>query len=83
MSNAPNLKQRLLGGWHAIAGRFGAVQTTVMLALFYLTLVNPTAIVTFLARRDFLDKRTFGSGDTAWQEAQTAGADFERAQLTS
>jgi hypothetical protein len=77
------LKQRLLSGWQAIAGRFGAVQTTVLLALFYLTLVGPVAIAILAARRDLLDKRTLGEGDTAWSEAHTAGADFERAQLTS
>ena len=50
-------RQRLLAGWQAIAGRFGAVQTLVILALFYVALIGPVSIVSLVARRDFLHKR--------------------------
>ena len=33
--------RRLLDGWMAIAGRFGFVQTLVILALFYAVLIGP------------------------------------------
>ena len=70
---------RLLAGWTAIAVRFGAIQTLVMLGLFYVTLVGPAAILSRLAGRDFLDKRGPSGGDSAWKESESAGADLERA----
>ena len=35
--------RKLLAGWTHIAGRFGAVQTLVMLGLFYVVLLGPVA----------------------------------------
>jgi hypothetical protein len=54
-------------GWAAITARFGFVQT----------------LGATLARRDLLDKRRFRSGGTAWQEADSAKPDLERAKLTT
>jgi hypothetical protein len=75
--------RRLLAGWKAIAGRFGAVQTLVLLGFFYGVLIGPVSLVLALGRRDPLDRRSLGSGASAWREADTAGADLERAKLTS
>jgi hypothetical protein len=75
--------RRLLDGWTAIAARFGHVQTLVMLGLFYGALIGPVALVAALARRDLLDRRGLRSGGTAWQDADSAEPDLERAKLTS
>ena len=79
----PALWRRLLDGWTVIAMRFGGVQTLLLLALVYLALIGPVSIVQALARLDHLDKRGLGRGETAWREADTAGADLERARLLS
>ena len=75
--------RRLLDGWIVISGRFGGVQTLLLLALVYIALIGPVSIVQAVARRDHLDKRGLGQGDTAWRDADTAGADLERARLLS
>lgn len=81
-AHAP-LWRRLLDGWTVIAARFGGVQTLLLLALVYLLLIGPVSIVQAITRRDHLDKRSLGRGDTAWREADTAGADLERARMLS
>jgi hypothetical protein len=73
--------RRLYAGWMAVAGRFGAIQTLVLLGFFYATLIGPAWAGMY--RRDLLDKRTLGSGDTAWREADSSPPDLERAKLTS
>jgi predicted membrane-bound spermidine synthase len=73
----------LLNGWMAIAGRFGFVQTLILLALSYILLIGPIWTVTSIARRDFLAKRGLGSKGSAWLEADTAAPDLERAKLQS
>jgi hypothetical protein len=78
-----NLWKRLLGGWTAVAGRFGAVQTLVVLGLFYALLIGPLALASRLTRRDHLRKRPLGSGESGWCAADSAPADLERARLTS
>jgi hypothetical protein len=70
-------------GWAAITARFGFVQTLVILGFFYALLLGPVALGATLARRDLLDKRRFRSGGTAWQEADSAKPDLERAKLTT
>jgi hypothetical protein len=46
MSSAhPPVWRRLLDGWAAIAGRFGGVQTRVLLAFLYVLLIGPAALV--------------------------------------
>ena len=75
--------RRLLQGWLAVAERFGFVQTLVILAIFYATLIGPASLVAWLARRDLLDKRKRLAPGTAWREADSAKPDLERAKLLS
>ncbi len=75
--------RRLLNGWMAIAGRFGFVQTLVILGLFYVFLIGPIATGAALARRDLLGKRGLREAGTAWRDADTAKPDLERAKLSS
>ncbi len=75
--------RRLLSGWMAIAGRFGFVQTLVILGLFYTFLIGPIAAGAALARRDLLGKRGLREAGTAWRDADTAKPDLERAKLSS
>ena len=75
--------RRLLDGWNAVVGRFGFVQTLVILALFYTVLIGPVALMAWLARRDLLKKRGLGSRESAWQVADSAAPDLERAKLTT
>ena len=75
--------RRLLDGWNTVVGRFGFVQTLVILALFYAVLIGPAALMAWLARRDLLDKRGLGSRGSAWRDADSAAPDLERAKLTT
>ena len=75
--------RRLLDGWNAVVGRFGFVQTLVILALFYAVLIGPAALMATLARRDLLSKRGLGSRASAWRDADSAAPDLERAKLTT
>ena len=75
--------RRLLDGWNTVVGRFGFVQTLVILALFYAVLIGPAALMAWLARRDLLDKRGLGSRASAWRDAVSAAPDLERAKLTT
>jgi hypothetical protein len=75
--------RRLRDGWGAIAGRFGFVQTLVILAICYAALLGPMALVFTVARRDLLDKRRLGASGSAWCRADTAKPDLERAKLTT
>jgi len=82
-SETQSIGRRLLAGWMAIAGRFGAVQTQVLLGFFYFLLIGPFWLGTSLARRDFLAKRGLGSTETAFAPADSAAPSLERAKLTS
>lgn len=73
----------LYGGWMALAGRFGATQTLVLLGFFYATLIGPAWLSMVVARRDLLDKRHLGADASAWREAESSPPDLERAKLTS
>jgi hypothetical protein len=75
--------RRLLDGWNAVVGRFGFVQTLVILTLFYAVLIGPAALMAWLARRDLLDKRGLGGQASAWHDADSAAPDLERAKLTT
>ena len=77
------LWRRLLGGWRAIAGRFGAIQTLVVLGLFYVLLIGPLALGARLTGRDHLRKKPLTSHQTGWCAADSAPPDLERARLTS
>jgi hypothetical protein len=78
-----SLLRRLYAGWLVIAGRFGSIQTLVLLGLFYATLIGPAWLGVSVARRDLLDKRRHPAGDTAWKAADSTLPDLERAKLTS
>ena len=77
------LRQRLLAGWMAIAGRFGYVQTLVILAFVYGVLIGPVGLFLTAARRDLLNKRHLRAAGSAWQDADSAAPDLERAKLTT
>jgi len=82
-SEQENPGRRLLGGWAAVADRFGAVQTLVVLGVFYGLLIGPLALASRLSARDHLRKRPLASGETGWCAADSAPADLDRARLTS
>jgi hypothetical protein len=67
----------------AIVGRFGFVQTLLLLVLLYIFMIGPIAILMALARSDQLSKRGLGDDGSAWCEADTAPPDLERAKLLS
>ena len=76
-----SLGRRLLNGWMLIAGRFGGVQTLVILALFYFLLIGPVSLVQAIFRRDQLDKRPTPPAESSWKQADSAEPDLERAKL--
>jgi hypothetical protein len=82
-SEQEKLWKRLLGGWMAVAGRFGAVQTLVVLGLFYGLLIGPMALGSRLVGSDHLRKRPLGAGESGWCAADSPPPDLERARLTS
>ncbi|MFQ5505449.1 MAG: hypothetical protein ACE5F1_11720 [Planctomycetota bacterium] len=83
MASDTPLWRRLVNGWMAVSGRFGSVQTLMLLVIFYALLIGPAWIVTAVGRRDLLSKRGLRAHASAWQDADTAGGDLERAKLLS
>ena len=81
MSGSGGVGRRLLAGWIAIAGRFGSVQTQMLLVLFYGLLIGPVGIAMAIGRGDPLGRRS--RGPSAWRDADTASPDLERAKLTT
>jgi hypothetical protein len=81
--NRRPLWRRLLDGWMAIAARFGWVQTVVILSIFYVVLIGPVSLLHAVTRRDALDRSGLRSEGSAWHTSDSAGADLERAKLTS
>jgi hypothetical protein len=77
------LWRRLLIGWMAIAAHFGAVQTQLVLVLFYLAFIGPISLALGFGRRDPLDKRALWQQKSAWHESESGGTDLERAKLLS
>ena len=77
------LPRQLLNGWMAIAGRFGTVQTVMILVLTYAMLIGPVGLGIAIFRGDLLDKRGLKRAGSAWQDADTAEPDLERAKLLS
>jgi hypothetical protein len=75
--------RRLLGGWTAIAGRFGQLQTVMLLALIYGILIGPVGLVLAAVRHDALGKRGLWAARSAWADADTAKPDLERAKRQS
>ena len=72
--------RRLLHGWMAVAGRFGQVQTLMILVVVYGILIGPVGIFLRVTRRDLLDKGGLWAPGSAWQEADSAAPDLERAK---
>ena len=73
--------KRLYQGWMAIAGRFGGIQTVVLLTFFYFLLMGPISAFSRLSGADYLDKRHLDRGRTAWRDAESSPPDLERAKL--
>jgi hypothetical protein len=80
---APSLGRSLLNGWMAIAGRFGSVQTLMILTMTYLLLIGPVGLILAIGRSDPLAKRGLKAVESAWLDADTAKPDLERAKLLS
>ena len=80
---APSLGRRLVNGWMAIAGRFGSVQTLMILVMMYVLLIGPVSLVLAIVRNDPLAKRGLKAVESAWLDADTAKPDLERAKLLS
>ena len=80
---APSLGRSLLNGWMAIAGRFGSVQTLMILTMTYLLLIGPVGLILAIGRSDPLAKRGWKAVESAWLDADTAKPDLERAKLLS
>ncbi len=80
---APSLGRRLLNGWMAIAGRFGSVQTLMILVVTYVLLFGVGGLVLAIGRSDPLAKRGLKAAESAWLDADTAKPDLERAKLLS
>jgi len=81
--SSPGLGRRLLNGWIAIAGRFGYVQTLMLLVFTYVLLIGPFAVGIFIGRGDLLGKRRLRGAGSAWLDADTAKPDLERAKILS
>jgi hypothetical protein len=80
---APSLGRRLVNGWMAIAGRFGSVQTLMILTMTYVLLIGPVSLALAISRSDPLAKRGLKAVESAWLDADTAKPDLERAKLLS
>lgn len=77
----PSFFRRLYLGWLEIAGRFGEVQTLIVVTLVYSFVMGPTAAVIAIGRGDLLHKRDLFADGSAWNEADsTANPDLERAK---
>lgn len=79
-ANPAPFYRRFYDGWMAIVGHFAFVQTLVILSLFYAVLIGPIGLGAALFRRDLLDKRRLREPGSAWNVAETAKPDLERAQ---
>jgi hypothetical protein len=72
--------RRLYVGWLAIAGRFGHVQTLVVLSIFYAFVLGPVSLGIAISRGDLLAKRGLHASESAWREADSARPELERAR---
>ena len=61
----------------AIVAHFGEVQTLVLLGLVYTFAIGPTALLTSMVGRDFLEKRKLRKPGTAWRKADSRPAELE------
>lgn len=76
-----SLRERLVRGWMAIVGRFGHVQTLVMLGFLYTFLIGPVALIAAALGRDLLGKRLRRGTPSAWLDADSSAPSLERAKL--
>jgi hypothetical protein len=83
MAEKESVGRRLKNGWMAIVGRFGFVQTLVLLGIIYVFVIGPVAIVMAIGRSDQLAKRGLRESGSAWNDADTAPPDLERAKRLS
>jgi hypothetical protein len=72
--------RQLYAGWLEIAARFGEVQTLLVVAMVYTVALGPVALVLFAIRKDLLHERGLHAPGSAWSEAESFGADLERAR---
>jgi len=70
--------RRLYESWLAIAGHFGEVQTSVILFVSYVVAIGPAAML--MSRKDLLHKKRLEAGASAWNDADSAVPDLERAK---
>ena len=80
---APSVGRRMINGWMTIAGRFGSVQTLMILTMTYVLLIGPVGLALTIGRSDPLAKRGLKAVESAWLDADTAKPDLERAKLLS
>ena len=80
MSEKQPAWRRFYAGWLEIAMRFGQVQTLLVRTIVYTLVMGPVALVLFAFRRDLLQRRGLHVSGSAWSEADSAGADLERAK---
>ena len=83
MGQQGSVGARLKDGWMGIIARFGASQTLVILGLTYLFVIGPVGLGGLLIGRDLLHKRWKRREASAWDEADSAKPDLERAKLLS
>ena len=83
MTEHVSLGRKLLNGWLAVSGRFGFVQTLMILVLFYAALIGPFGLALAVARRDLLAGRNLRAPVSAWLDADTAEPDLERTKRQS
>ena len=69
----------LWSGWKRVAAKIAVVQTTIILTLLYVVMIGATALVAFLFRRDFLQKR-LKQQSTFWNSLEATTPDIERYQ---
>lgn len=72
--------KRLYDGWMRVAGRFGAVQTLVVLAIFYALVIGPIATGIAIGRGDLLARRGLRNPGSAWNDADSAKPGLDRAR---
>ena len=80
MSEKQATWRRLYAGWLEIAARFGEVQTLMVLTMVYTLVLGPVSLILFALRKDLLHKGGLHAAGSTWSEADTAGADLERAR---
>jgi len=80
---AASLGRRLLNGWMVIAGRFGSVQTLMILVITYVLVIGPVSLALVIGRNDPLAKRGLRVAQSAWRDADSAKPDLDRAKLLS